>query len=117
MIQYFNLPKNEKAFTLIELMIVIAILAILAMIAMPVYSVYKTQAAIDADAATCKIIFDAGLADHATDGTADTADIATLIDGGVMPTPQQTGIAEFTITITGGSMIKVAAGTAQYPPE
>lgn len=117
MLQFYNSARNKNGFTLIELIIVIAILAILAVIAMPAYSAYKTQAAIGADTATCKIIFDAGLADHATDGTADTTDIAALIDGGVMPTPQQTGIAAFTITITGGSVTKVAAGTAQYPPE
>jgi len=106
---------NQRGFTLIELIVVIAILGILAAIAIPAYSSYKNNAAIAADAATCKVIYDAGLMDAATDGTADADDIADLLEGGVMPTPKQSGIAAFTVTIADGVVTKVAAGTAQYP--
>lgn len=110
-----NLRKNKKGFTLIELIVVIAILGILALIAIPAYSQYKTQAAIAADDATCKIIYDAGLMDEATDGTADSADIALLLENG-MPTPQQTGVAAFTLSINAdGVLTEVSAGTAKYP--
>ncbi|MGE4354527.1 MAG: type IV pilin protein [Oscillospiraceae bacterium] len=114
---------NKKGFTLIELIVVIAILGILAAIAVPAYSQYKTNAAVAADAATCKTIYDAALmAVASADGGAfdkeADAEAATvkLLDGSKMPTAQQSS-GSFKITWTSGfdGVTRVTCGDAYYP--
>ena len=105
---------GKKGFTLIELIVVIAILGILAAIAIPAYSSYKDQAAIAADKATCKTIYDAAMIVEANggDGT-DTAKVGALLDGGY-PTPQASGGTAFVIS-SGVSDVHTSTSGVKYP--
>ena len=98
---------------------VIAILAILALIAIPAYTQYRQRAAVAADAATCKVIYDAtamalasGLTvtSNAVDAAID-ADVVALLDPGISLTPQAGG-ANFVVTVNGANVTSVANGGA-----
>ena len=103
------LKGKKNAFTLVELIIVIAIIAILAAIAIPKFGEMRENANVKADIANAKNIQTA-VAAAVSDGdvdlgdTLDAAALATYINGPV-PTPKanqaKTGAFEAVVSATG----------------
>ena len=115
--------KNQKGFTLVELMVVIAIIGIITAIAIPYYNNYKRtacdQAAIS-DLYNVKAAVQKYLTDATLKGTAVATDVAGAVTAVLADTTGQYGYPGPTqkcgVTITGsGSVVtaKASAGTDQ----
>ncbi|MGC1402812.1 MAG: prepilin-type N-terminal cleavage/methylation domain-containing protein [Thermodesulfobacteriota bacterium] len=113
MIKKLNKKRNQKGFTLVELLIVIAIIGILAAIAIPQFSAYRVRAYNATALADIKNAYTAGQA-YFGDNPAVTADIAAIKAAGYNPSK------DVTVTVVDGAQATFAltskhlAGTTTY---
>jgi type IV pilus assembly protein PilA len=97
MLMRINEMKNQKGFTLIELMIVIAIIGILAAIAIPQFSQYRARGYMAATKSDVKNCYTAAVAYFGDNPTAAALTLANCTASGFQPT------AGVTVTVTSGS--------------
>jgi type IV pilus assembly protein PilA len=98
--------KNQKGFTLIELMIVVAIIAILVAIAIPVFNQYRARGWMSAVRSDCRNVYTAMVAWQTDNpGQQLQADnFGPSVDGGQMPLYQAARVSpNVTIAVDGGA--------------
>jgi len=96
MVKKITKKKNQKGFTLVELLIVIAIIGILAAIAIPQFSAYRVRAYNAAALSDIKNAYTAGQA-YFGDNPAGTAALADLQTAGYNPSK------DVTVTVVNGT--------------
>lgn len=105
MIKAINKMMNNKGFTLVELIVVLAVLLIIAAIAVPKFGSIQENSKWKADIATASMIGKAAELYYVNEGSAP-ANIAALVDNYLdkTPTPQYTvsGATAFTLTMSNG---------------
>ena len=97
MINWINKKRNQKGFTLVELVVVIAILGILGGIAVPRFTKYQEEAKLAADEATVSTLNSAiGLYYATNDSSLDDFESVNSIvgDGGVIKKLEELDLIE-----------------------
>lgn len=111
------LNKDERGFTLIELIVVIAILGILAAIAVPRVTTSLSNAKANADIANAQIIGQAAERYYIETGNT-TTDIQDLVDAGYLnKVPKTSSGGDFPLTMdsNGKAIVKDSNGKQLYP--
>lgn len=113
-----SLKKKKNAFTLIELVIVIAILALLIAIAIPRYQKSNLSAQAAAHNANVRMLKNAGIL-YLTDNPSQEktslgqAELGPYLEGEAMPSPAKSlGVDAFTVTAQGGN-VSVSPGQVE----
>jgi type IV pilus assembly protein PilA len=105
MLKKLNTKKNQKGFTLVELLIVIAIIGILAAIAIPQFSQYRVRAYNATALADIKNAYTAGQA-YFGDNPSGTATVNDLKASGYNPSKD--------VTVAGGGTQAAFALTSHH---
>lgn len=121
MLRKLNKKRNQKGFTLVELLIVIAIIGILAAIAIPQFSSYRNKAYVAAVRSDCKNAYTALQAYISENPGATPPGSGAITGPATLPTPYGAGKVskDVTLTITGtapnvGTVLGTHAGIAGY---
>jgi type IV pilus assembly protein PilA len=97
MLKKLNKKKNQKGFTLVELLIVIAIIGILAAIAIPQFSSYRAKAYMTQVRSDVKNAYTAATAFFADNPSATALNTTDLTNNGYRATPP------VTVSVTSGN--------------
>lgn len=101
--------KKKKAFTLIELIIVIAILALLIAIAIPKYQKSNLSAQATAHNANVRVLKNAAILysiDHPKESKVEEKDLKPYLESGEFPKPAKAlSVDKFTVELNNGQVI------------